>query len=280
MLRPRSPAPASSSASMPRALAVERGYVRPRGRDRRPSSHEHATDGEDQRGTPATTAPTDHARRAPRHDHGRGQAAGREEDDDDAVRPLPDRLVTELTAHRTLALRDAVACHPQVAMTALLHKLCVDAFQQTYVDRGALKPACATFSFTVNAGSEGQRAPRSLSRTGTRPGRPICRQTNRRCGTGSPRSTMPAGGAARPLCVARRQRAVREGRSLWRPRHPPTADRRLDQADRLARAVRLDMVEAGWRPTVDNYLGRVPSAGSSRRFGRGLVSGPRNSSTT
>jgi len=33
--------------------------------------------------------------------------------------------------------------------------------------------------------------------------------------------------------------------------------RRLVQADRLARAGGLDMVEAGWRPTVDNYLGRV-----------------------
>jgi ParB family chromosome partitioning protein len=33
--------------------------------------------------------------------------------------------------------------------------------------------------------------------------------------------------------------------------------RRLVQAERLARAVGLDMVEAGWRPTVDNYLGRV-----------------------
>ena len=33
--------------------------------------------------------------------------------------------------------------------------------------------------------------------------------------------------------------------------------RRLVQADRLAQAVGLDMVEAGWRPTVDNYLGRV-----------------------
>ena len=33
--------------------------------------------------------------------------------------------------------------------------------------------------------------------------------------------------------------------------------RRLVQADRLARSVELDMVEAGWRPTVDNYLGRV-----------------------
>src|SRR5229473_1096928 len=32
---------------------------------------------------------------------------------------------------------------------------------------------------------------------------------------------------------------------------------RIAQADRLARAVGLDMVEVGWRPTVDNYLGRV-----------------------
>lgn len=32
---------------------------------------------------------------------------------------------------------------------------------------------------------------------------------------------------------------------------------RLNQADVPARAVGLDMVQAGWRPTVDNYLGRV-----------------------
>jgi ParB family chromosome partitioning protein len=32
---------------------------------------------------------------------------------------------------------------------------------------------------------------------------------------------------------------------------------RIAQADRLARAVSLDMVEAGWRPTVETYLGRV-----------------------
>ena len=32
---------------------------------------------------------------------------------------------------------------------------------------------------------------------------------------------------------------------------------RLVLADRLAHAVGLDMVEAGWRPTVDSYLGRV-----------------------
>ena len=34
-------------------------------------------------------------------------------------------------------------------------------------------------------------------------------------------------------------------------------DMRLGQADRLARATGLDMVDVGWRPTVGNYLGRV-----------------------
>lgn len=36
--------------------------------------------------------------------------------------------------------------------------------------------------------------------------------------------------------------------------------RRLAHADTLARAVNLDMAAAGWNPTVDNYLGRVPKA--------------------
>ena len=33
--------------------------------------------------------------------------------------------------------------------------------------------------------------------------------------------------------------------------------RRIPEADRLAQAVGLDMVEAGWRVTAENYLGRV-----------------------
>lgn len=33
--------------------------------------------------------------------------------------------------------------------------------------------------------------------------------------------------------------------------------RRLDHADLLARAVGLDMAAGGWKPTVDNYLGRI-----------------------
>lgn len=35
-------------------------------------------------------------------------------------------------------------------------------------------------------------------------------------------------------------------------------EQRITDADRIARALDLDMVEVGWRPTVENYLGRVP----------------------
>lgn len=41
---------------------------------------------------------------------------------------MPERLVAELTAHRTLALHDALANNPHVAMTALLHRLVMERY--------------------------------------------------------------------------------------------------------------------------------------------------------
>ena len=43
-----------------------------------------------------------------------------EDEDDGAPKPLPERLVMELTAHRTLALREAIGRSPDVALTLLL----------------------------------------------------------------------------------------------------------------------------------------------------------------
>jgi len=50
------------------------------------------------------------------------------EEDDGALKPLPERLVMELTAHRTLALREAIGRSPDVALTLLLLKLVTDTF--------------------------------------------------------------------------------------------------------------------------------------------------------
>ena len=52
-----------------------------------------------------------------------------EEEDDGALKPLPERLVMELTAHRTLALREAIGRSPNVALTLLLLKLVTDTFR-------------------------------------------------------------------------------------------------------------------------------------------------------
>ena len=47
-----------------------------------------------------------------------GSAPDSEDDDEDAARPLPERLIIELTAHRTLALRDALAENPAITFQA------------------------------------------------------------------------------------------------------------------------------------------------------------------
>lgn len=54
--------------------------------------------------------------------------AAAEPEEDKGIKPLPDLLLTELTAHRTLALRDAVGEVPEVALLAALHSLCLKLF--------------------------------------------------------------------------------------------------------------------------------------------------------
>jgi ParB family transcriptional regulator, chromosome partitioning protein len=58
--------------------------------------------------------------------------ADAEEEDEDATKPLPDRLVTELTAHRTLALRDALAENPAIAFQVVLHNFVLTAFYRSH----------------------------------------------------------------------------------------------------------------------------------------------------
>ena len=104
-------------------LLIKRGYV-------------HAEDE-----APVTTADADAEAQSARNANGASQqvqravitiggAAGSDAEpaEDDALRPLSDRLVTELTAHRSAALRDAVASEPVIAYLAVLHALCLNLF--------------------------------------------------------------------------------------------------------------------------------------------------------
>ncbi len=106
------------------SLSVDRGFVRPG--DERPVETEgsDAPEVDGEAGQPAAPA----VQRAVITIG--GQPAEPEGDEEDGIKPLPERLVIELTAHRTLALRNAIAEHPDVAMTMLLHKLVSDTFRR------------------------------------------------------------------------------------------------------------------------------------------------------
>ena len=112
-------------------LRVERGYVRP---EDEPPVVEEATkpgwrarrarwcNGTVTRWTAPKPDPAD-SRIIVAH---AGSAA--EPEEEDGIKPLSDRLLTELTAYRTLALREALGNEPGIAYLALLHALCLRLF--------------------------------------------------------------------------------------------------------------------------------------------------------
>ncbi len=189
-----------------------------------------------------------------------GQPAGPEDEEDDAVRPLPDRLVMELTAHRTLALRDAVANNPHVALTALLHKLVVDTFQRTATSGGCLEASVRHVFFPVQAADlKDSPSARSIA------------ERHEAWKADLPQDDQALWDWLAALDETSRlsllAHCVSYGvNALYEKPNPYGGngvsqhglERRLGQADRLAQATGLDMVEVGWAPTVDNYLGRVP----------------------
>ncbi len=98
-------------------LRVERGYVRPE--DEPPIDELAVSD-------PAPDDDVDLGDEAGERDG--DEDAGEPAEEDEGLRPLPDRLLTELTAYRTLALREAVGGDPAIAYLTVLHVLCLKLF--------------------------------------------------------------------------------------------------------------------------------------------------------
>jgi ParB family transcriptional regulator, chromosome partitioning protein len=103
-------------------LRIERGYIRPE--DESPVEPVEGDDGD----PPATTAPSGAIERAVITIGASSAEPEPEAEEDDGLKPLSERLITELAAHRTLALRDALGNDPSVAFAAVLHALCLAAF--------------------------------------------------------------------------------------------------------------------------------------------------------
>jgi ParB family chromosome partitioning protein len=225
------------------ALRVERGFVRPE--DEAPVASE-APDHDVEAGNAALLAseePDAVVRGEP------GEETDPEEDD--GLKPLPDRLMTEITAHRTLALRHALGGDPGAAFLAAVHVLCLKLFYR-YGSDSCLEIDAKSIAF-------GQQSP-GLNDTALAK---AVDEWHRAWAGQLPRETEDLwdalvafdGDSRQALfahCVALSLNAVVEAWS----RRP----RALAHADRIAEAVGLDMVMADWTPTVDNYFGRVTKA--------------------
>ena len=239
------------------ALSVDRGHVRPQ--DEAPVD-EPEQDGE----TDPAAAGADHIEPgAPVVQRAvitiGGQVAGPEDEDDEDLKPLPDRLVTELTAERTLALRDKLATTAVVAFQAVLHKFCLDVFSRYFSYGTAMEVSVRSASFPVQA--QGLKDTPAAKAIDARHKAWEERLPKDKADlwdwlttlTGEEQATLFAHCASFGV-NALYEKGDRYGAGI----SCHTVEQRIAEADRLAQAVDLDMVQAGWRPTVENYLGRVP----------------------
>jgi ParB family chromosome partitioning protein len=236
-------------------LRVDRGYVRPE--DEAPvGDPEHGVQDPadaDRTGESTSAAPAVH-----RAVITVGGEASPAEEEEDVLAPLPERLLIELTAHRTLALRDALALSPHVAMTALLHKLCLDTFQHGARD-ACLEASVRHVYFPVQAADlKDSTVARAVAERHEAWKADLPKDS---AALWDWLSALDEGRRAMLLahCVsfgvnALHEKGERHGGS---GASSEGVQRRIRESDRLAQAVGLDMVEAGWRVTAENYLGRV-----------------------
>ena len=160
-------------------------------------------------------------------------------------------MLTELTAHRTLALREAIGNDPSVAFLAALHVLCLKLFYH-YGSDSCLEIEPKTVAFGTQAPGLGDT---SLATKVDARHNDWAQQLPAEPGDlWDALTTFDAETQQRLFahCVSLTVNAVHEAWS----RRP----RAIAHADRLARVLSLDIAATGWAPTVDNFFGRVTKA--------------------
>lgn len=246
-------------------LAVYRGFVRPEDEPRQDAdvhSGEQAADGQAVElstgskvdgighGTVITSA---------------GQALGAnmpDDEDDGALKPLPERLIMELTAHRTLALREAVGRSPDVALTLLLLKLVNDTFRTSSSAGSCLEASVRHVYMSAQASDLKDSVVAKLVDD-----RHAEWEADLPLGDDAALwdylASLDQGSRLSLLahCLSFGINALHEKVNPYGAGISASGlTKRITQSDLVAQAVELDMVEAGWEPTADTYLNRVPKA--------------------
>jgi ParB family chromosome partitioning protein len=167
--------------------------------------------------------------------------------DADGPAPLSEKLVAELTAYRTSALRNELAQHPATALTALVHALALATFFEGREGSCLeITPKSAWLSGHApgidESVAEKQIAERHASWAKRLPQKPEALWTFIHGLTDGERSGLLA------HCVSLTVNAIRAPRQ--------SADESEAHAAILAREVGLDMATY-WQPTATSYFGRV-----------------------
>jgi ParB family chromosome partitioning protein len=190
---------------------------------------------------------------------GHGEQERPDEDAEDVERPLSDRLISELSAYRTLALCDALGREPSVAFQAVLHSFVLATFYPFGSPLNCLEISLRTPSIPAQPPGLQDSIPakaiaaRQASWKAKLPVSDKDLWATLTAMDGAAQAELFAHCAAQAVnAIVEPVNRVHEGRLS-----APAVRGRLEQADRLSRAVGLDMVSAGWKPTADNYLGRV-----------------------
>ena len=239
-------------------LAIERGYVRaedePGAEADLSGSDGLVPDENGGKGGHAASAPAGVSNVVPIA----GKPSGDDDADEEVVKPLSDRLVAELTAWRTLALQDAFAQSPSTAFAAVLHSFVLSAFYHGDRDT-CLELSLSRVSFAY--------APADLKDSS--PARAIAER--HRCW----KARLPE--ASQHLWDALLKLDSHEQAALFAhcaslsvnaqaevvPKYDngriskAVVERRIAHSHVLAQAVGLDVVGAGWRPTVAGYFASV-----------------------
>ncbi|WP_407156569.1 ParB/RepB/Spo0J family partition protein [Bradyrhizobium sp. STM 3557] len=188
-----------------------------------------------------------------------GTVADAEEDDEDITRPLPDRLLTELTAHRTLALRDALAESPAIAFQAVLHNFVLAAFYRFASSGSCLEIGLRTPTFPTSAPGLRESASAKAVEARHQSWKARLPKDEKDLWDALTALDDTAQASLFAHCASLAVNALYEPANRYNTGRVSAhgVRSRIDQADVLARAVGLDMARAGWKATVDNYLGRV-----------------------